>query len=104
MNSKAQSTKYARDKAQQLLTRAIKITVDTNNKMKEIKGNLFFKNIIHIQNLMMIFLCTEMVNITSSNDAELSEMEQKILRLNGEIDAYIQRIRDHADRYRTCTS
>ena len=47
---------------------------------------------------------TEMVNITSSNDAELSEMEQKILKLNGEIDAYIQRIRDHADRYRTCTS
>jgi coxsackievirus/adenovirus receptor len=83
LNSKTQSTEYAREKAQQLLQRAFKITVDTNGKLKELK---------------------EMVNITSSNDAELSEMEQKILRLNGEIDAYIQRIRDHADRYRTCTS
>lgn len=42
--------------------------------------------------------------VATSNDAELSTMEQKVVRLNGEIDAYIRRIRDHADRYRQCTS
>lgn len=45
-----------------------------------------------------------MVSIATSNDVELSAMEQRVIKLNGEIDAYIQRIRDHADRYRQCTS
>lgn len=45
-----------------------------------------------------------MVSVATSNDAELSAMEAKVVRLNGEIDAYINRIRDHADRYRQCTS
>lgn len=45
-----------------------------------------------------------MVSVATSNDAELTSMEQKVIKLNGEIDAYIQRIRDHSDRYRQCTS
>jgi coxsackievirus/adenovirus receptor len=40
LNSKTQSTEYAREKAQQLLQRAFKITVDTNGKLKELKGNV----------------------------------------------------------------
>lgn len=45
-----------------------------------------------------------MVSVATANDAELTSMEQKLLRLNGEIDAYIKRIRENADRYRQCTS
>lgn len=111
LNSKAQSTEYARNKAQQLLQRASKITVDTNNKLKELRGMLL-KLIIHDnRNILqsnvfhsLTLLHADMVSITTSNDDELTEMEGKILKLNGEIDVYIQRIRDHADRYRTCTS
>lgn len=45
-----------------------------------------------------------MVAVATSNDEELSKMEENVVRLNGQIDAYIQRIRDHADHYRQCTS
>lgn len=83
LNSKASSSEYAREKAQQLLQRASKITVDTNNKLKELK---------------------EMVQITTTNDADLSEMERKITNLNGVMDSYIQRIRSNADYYRACNS
>lgn len=43
LSSKSESTESAREKAQSLLQRAFKITVDTNNKLKELKGmqNLF---------------------------------------------------------------
>lgn len=45
-----------------------------------------------------------MVSVATSNDAELGSMEEKVVKLNGEIDAYINRIKEHADRYRQCTS
>lgn len=45
-----------------------------------------------------------MVAITSQNDADLKAMEDKVLRLNGEIDSHIQRLRDQQAYYRSCTS
>lgn len=45
-----------------------------------------------------------MVTVTQSNDGELSLMEQKIHRLNGEIDSYIQKLREKQAYYRSCTS
>lgn len=45
-----------------------------------------------------------MVAITAQNEADLSTMENKILRLNGEIDSYIQKLRDQQAYYRSCTS
>lgn len=45
-----------------------------------------------------------MVTVATANESELTAMEKKVVKLNGEIDAYITRIRDHADRYRQCTS
>lgn len=45
-----------------------------------------------------------MVSITANNDAELQMMEDKILKLNGEIDVYIQRLREQQSYYRSCTS
>lgn len=38
LTSKASSSEIARERAQQLLQRASKITVDTNTKLKELKG------------------------------------------------------------------
>jgi len=45
-----------------------------------------------------------MVSVANFNDGELNSMEAKVGKLNGEIDAYINRIKEHADRYRQCTS
>lgn len=45
-----------------------------------------------------------MVAITAQNEADLSTMENNILRLNGEIDSYIQKLRDKQAYYRSCTS
>ena len=45
-----------------------------------------------------------MVNLYASNDEELTDLQNKVNRLNGEIESYIGTIQDHADRYRQCTS
>lgn len=45
-----------------------------------------------------------MVETARVNEDELASMEEKVLRLNGEIDVYIGRIRENANRYRQCTS
>lgn len=38
LTTKAASSEVARERAQQLLQRASRITVDTNNKLKELRG------------------------------------------------------------------
>lgn len=91
----------ARERAQLLLQRASKITVDTNTKLKELKG---MRKLINLIILLILISLSEMVTITSSNDEELRMMEEKILKLNGEIDAYIQRLREQQSYYRSCTS
>lgn len=40
----------------------------------------------------------------SSGDNELNTLEQRVVQLNGEIDTYINRIRESSERYRQCTS
>lgn len=44
-----------------------------------------------------------MVSVTTSNDAQLQEMEEKIVKLNGEIDSYILKLRNQQSYYRSCT-
>lgn len=102
LTSKSASSEVARERAQQLLQRASRITVDTHTKLKELRGK--FDNLNSESILVTSFWILDMVAIATSNDAELTSMEKTVVRLNGEIDAYIQRIRDHADRYRQCTS
>lgn len=41
LTSKSGSSEVARERAQQLLQRASRITVDTNNKLKELRGEIF---------------------------------------------------------------
>lgn len=53
--------------------------------------------------LFTIFNFIEMVSVTANNDAELQMMEDKILKLNGEIDSYIQKLRNQQAYYRSCT-
>lgn len=101
LTSKSSSSEVARERAQQLLQRASRITVDTTGKLRELKGIVFTIDLLKKSSISFI---PEMVSVATANDSELSGMEQKVVRLNGEIDAYIRRIRDHADRYRSCTS
>jgi hypothetical protein len=61
-------------------------------------------SLVDLQLTFHFFSVQDMVSAATANDAELSMMEAKVVRLNGEIDVYINRIRDHADRYRQCTS
>lgn len=103
LTSKSASSEAARERAQQLLMRASRITVDTHTKLKELRGK-FEESRLTSDFVKKWFAILEMVAVATSNDADLTMMEQKVVRLNGEIDAYIQRIRDHADRYRQCTS
>ena len=53
--------------------------------------------------LLTSFNFLEMVSVTANNDAELQTMEDKILKLNGEIDSYIQKLRNQQAYYRSCT-
>mgnify|MGYP003454590202 CR=1 FL=1 len=53
--------------------------------------------------LLTSFNFIEMVSVTANNDAELQTMEDKILKLNGEIDSYIQKLRNQQAYYRSCT-
>lgn len=52
----------------------------------------------------MYFYSTDMVKIASINDQQLVGMDEKVNKLNGEIDAYIRQIQEKSDHYRQCTS
>lgn len=45
-----------------------------------------------------------MIKSAKNGDDELIELEKEVVKLNGEIDAYITRIRASSERYRSCTS
>jgi coxsackievirus/adenovirus receptor len=83
LTQKSITSEGARERAQMLLMRASKITVDTTRKFQELK---------------------EMGNVYQSNEQELSDLQKRVESLNAEIDSYVQKIQGNADYYRQCTS
>jgi coxsackievirus/adenovirus receptor len=83
LNERAKTSEDARERAQQLLKRASKITVETDDKLKELN---------------------EIFDSYKSNEKELNVLEEKIDSLNDRMNGYLSQIQENADRYRQCSS
>jgi len=83
LTAKAITSESARERAQQLLQRASKITVETSSKLKELQG---------------------MVDIYKTNDKELNDLEKRVDYLNSQMNDYLSKIQSDSVRYRQCTS
>jgi len=83
LTAKAITSESARERAQQLLQRASKITVETSSKLKELQG---------------------MVDIYKTNDKELNDLEKRVEYLNSQMNDYLSKIQSDSVRYRQCTS
>lgn len=83
LTERALTSESARGRAQQLLQRASKITVDTSSKLKELQS---------------------MADVYRSNDKELRELQEKVDLLNKDISDHLSVIQESSDRYRQCTS
>lgn len=83
LTEKAITSESARERAQQLLQRASKITVDTSSKLKELQA---------------------MADVYRNNDRELQALQGKVDDLNSKMNEYLDVIQTHSDRYRQCTS
>ncbi|XP_059611859.1 laminin subunit beta-1 isoform X2 [Phlebotomus argentipes] len=83
LSAKAVTSESARERAQHLLQRASRITVETTGKLKELK---------------------DMVDVYKVNDRELESLRDRISGLNDDMTKYLNKIQEDADRYRQCTS
>lgn len=81
LNEQAKASEDARQRAQALLQRASKITVDTNERFRELQ---------------------EITNTYQTNEYELRKLEEQIVDFTKEIQEHLQTIHNQADYYRTC--
>ena len=83
LTEKASATESARARAQQLLQRASKVTVHTQNKLAQLQS---------------------MDDTYQYNEKELRSLQSRIETLNTEMSGYMDKIQQRSDYYRTCTS
>ncbi|XP_055695879.1 laminin subunit beta-1 [Lutzomyia longipalpis] len=83
LSAKAVTSESARERAQQLLQRASRITVETTGKLKELR---------------------DMEDVYKVNGRELESLQQRIASLNDDMTKYLTKIQMDSDRYRQCTS
>lgn len=83
LTDKASSTESARARAQQLLQRASVITIETNNKLSQLKN---------------------MADTYQNNEKELLGLQSRVDDLNKVMGGYLDRIQEKSDYYRQCTS
>ncbi|XP_055377658.1 laminin subunit beta-1 isoform X2 [Condylostylus longicornis] len=83
LSERANSSEVARERAQNLLQRASKLTVDTNEKIKELEG----------------------MNSTYVNkEKQLQLLKEAIQILNEQMKGYFETVSRRAEKYRTCTA
>lgn len=83
LTNRASTTEAARARAQQLLQRASKVTVNTQNKLGQLE---------------------EMSKIYNINEQELRDLQSRIDTLNTDMNSYMDKIQQRSDYYRTCSS
>lgn len=81
LNEQAKASDNARQRAHALLQRASKITVDTNERFRELQ---------------------DITNTYQTNEYELRKLEEKVTELIREIQEHSQTIHAQSDFYRTC--
>lgn len=102
LTAKAITSESARERAQQLLQRASKITVETSSKLKELQGEFALALVWLV--LLIICFVAGMVDIYKSNDKELNDLEKRVEYLNSQMNEYLSKIQLDSVRYRQCTS
>ncbi|XP_065087000.1 laminin subunit beta-1 isoform X1 [Ochlerotatus camptorhynchus] len=83
LTARSNASESARERAQNLLNRASKITVETTNQLKKLQ---------------------ELYKTYESNQNELGSLETHIQGLTEQINTYLNKIQSDADRYRQCTT
>lgn len=83
LTEKAAATESARARAQQLLQRASTVTVNTQNKLTQLQT---------------------MTDTYQYNERELQSLQSRIDSLTDELAAYMDKIQQRSDYYRTCSS
>lgn len=83
LTDRASATESARARAQQLLQRASKVTVSTQNKLTQLQT---------------------MADTYQNNEKELRALQSRIETLTEEMKGYMDKIQQRSDYYRTCTS
>lgn len=83
LTEKAAATESARARAQQLLQRASMVTVNTQNKLTQLQT---------------------MTDTYQYNERELQSLQSRIDSLTDELAAYMDKIQQRSDYYRTCSS
>uniref|UniRef100_A0A8D8FJB6 Laminin subunit beta-1 n=1 Tax=Culex pipiens TaxID=7175 RepID=A0A8D8FJB6_CULPI len=83
LTARSNASESARERAQNLLNRASKITVETTNQLKKLQ---------------------ELHKTYESNQKDLDSLESKIQGLTEQINTHLNKIQSDADRYRQCTT
>lgn len=83
LTDRASTTESARARAQELLQRASKVTVSTQNKLTQLQT---------------------MADTYNNNEKELQALQSRIENLNTEMGWYMDKIQQRSEYYRTCTS
>lgn len=83
LTARSNASESARERAQNLLNRASKITVETTNQLKKLQ---------------------ELHKTYESNQKDLDSLESKIQGLTDQINMHLNKIQSDADRYRQCTT
>lgn len=83
LTDRAARSESARERAKKLLQRASKLTVDTNEKLQELR---------------------QMQETYHLKDEQLEKLKSLMKPLNDEMSLYLTNIQTQADRYRLCTS
>jgi len=83
LTERARKTEGARERAQLLLARASKITVDTSNKLKALQA---------------------MNDLYKVNERDLEKLESRVHRLSSDLSIAFNTIQEQSDYYRRCNS
>lgn len=106
LTAQARQTESARARAQNLLNRASKITVDTNTQLTALQGKLTSSGQYwEIQQILsaLFSLFSAMDDIYKSNEREIQTLETELNDLTAKITVYLENIQTSAERYRQCT-
>lgn len=103
LTERARKSEGARERAQLLLSRASKITVDTANKLKELQSE---SSKIHSygSEINRSFVLSAMNDLYKSNEKELNDLDSTLNHLNVDVAHHLNTITERASHYRQCTS